>query len=46
LALIGGREKRIARLPLASGWTAHRDLPAPEGRTFMNQWRERKGGGK
>jgi L-lactate dehydrogenase complex protein LldF len=27
-------------LPLAGGWTKHRDLPAPESRTFMQQWRE------
>lgn len=25
-------------LPLASGWTRHRELPAPEGRTFQQQW--------
>ena len=29
----------IARLPLAGGWTAHRDLPKPAGRTFMEQYR-------
>ncbi|MBL8582481.1 MAG: iron-sulfur cluster-binding protein [Rhizobiaceae bacterium] len=28
-------------LPLAGGWTKHRDMPAPESRTFMQQWRER-----
>ena len=25
-------------LPFAGGWTAHRDLPAPAGGTFMDQW--------
>jgi L-lactate dehydrogenase complex protein LldF len=25
-------------LPLAGGWTRHRELPAPEGRTFQQQW--------
>ena len=29
-------------LPLAGGWTKHRDLPAPEGRTFMQQWAQRE----
>ena len=28
----------IARLPLAGAWTRHRDLPAPEGKTFMEQY--------
>ena len=30
---------RVRRLPLAGGWTAGRDLPAPEGGTFMDRWR-------
>jgi len=38
LAWLGGRRGRIASLPLARGWTAHRDLPAPQGRTFQQQW--------
>jgi L-lactate dehydrogenase complex protein LldF len=38
-----GRERgRFARLPLAAGWTRHRDMPAPEGRTFMEQYKARK----
>ncbi|WP_230772111.1 lactate utilization protein B [Sphingomonas sp. Leaf4] len=28
----------IAKLPLAGAWTAHRDMPAPEGGTFMAQY--------
>ncbi|MDP1654294.1 MAG: LutB/LldF family L-lactate oxidation iron-sulfur protein [Rhodocyclaceae bacterium] len=31
---LGGSEKLIHRLPLASGWTDGRDFPAPEGQTF------------
>ena len=34
-----GRRGRFRRLPLAGGWTGTRDLPAPQGRTFMSQWR-------
>jgi L-lactate dehydrogenase complex protein LldF len=38
-----GREKgRFFAMPFASGWTAFRDLPAPQGKTFMNQWKKRK----
>jgi L-lactate dehydrogenase complex protein LldF len=30
---------RFKSLPLASGWTAQRDLPAPQGQTFQSQWK-------
>ena len=33
---------RFTSVPLAGGWTAHRDFPAPEGKTFMEQWAKRK----
>ena len=42
LEMIGGRAGRIRSLPLATGWTRHRDLPAPEGRTFHDLWAERQ----
>ena len=42
LALAGGRRGRLRRLPLAGGWTAWRDLPAPAGSTFMAEWRRRE----
>ena len=42
LKLWGGSAGRMRSLPLASGWTAHRDMPAPEGRTFQQQWAARR----
>jgi len=33
---------RLRRLPLASAWTAARDLPAPQGETFMDQWQRQR----
>ena len=35
---------RFRRFPLAGGWTAHRDLPAPQGGTFVGQWKSARGG--
>ena len=43
LGLFGRREGRFRRLPLAGGWTKHRDMPAPEGATFMALYRKRRG---
>ncbi|HEX9905275.1 MAG TPA: lactate utilization protein B, partial [Propylenella sp.] len=43
LRMLGGRRGRLARLPLAGGWTKHRDMPVPQGRTFMDQYRMRAG---
>jgi L-lactate dehydrogenase complex protein LldF len=34
LGWIGGERGRFRSLPLASGWTQARDMPAPEGRSF------------
>jgi L-lactate dehydrogenase complex protein LldF len=36
----GRRKGRFASLPLAGGWTKHRDMPAPQGRTFQQLWAE------
>ena len=44
LGALGRRRGRFRRLPLAGGWTASRDLPAPEGRTFLALWRKRLAG--
>ena len=43
LGYLGRKAGRFAKLPLASGWTDHRDMPAPQGKTFQAQWRERGG---
>jgi L-lactate dehydrogenase complex protein LldF len=42
LSALGGRKGRLRSLPLAGGWTKHREMPAPEGKTFMQQWRQGK----
>jgi L-lactate dehydrogenase complex protein LldF len=39
LWLFAWRKRRYRSLPLAGGWTKHRDFPAPERRTFMQQAR-------
>jgi len=44
LKLFAGKKGRIKSLPLASGWTKHRDLPAPEGSSFMQQYAKLKKG--
>lgn len=46
LALFGGSNKRIGWLPMAGGWTKHRDLPAPQGGTFLAQYKRLKRRGK
>ena len=37
-AISAGARGRFRRLPLAGGWTGHRDLPAPQGQTFQEMW--------
>ncbi|MDO8535359.1 MAG: LutB/LldF family L-lactate oxidation iron-sulfur protein [Xanthobacteraceae bacterium] len=41
LSLLGSRRGRLKWLPLARGWTRHRDFPAPEGHTFQSRWKRR-----
>ncbi len=43
LASLGRRKGRLRRLPLLGAWTDTRDLPAPQGETFHNAWRRRRG---
>ncbi len=40
LRRMAGRKGRLGSLPLAGGWTRHRELPAPEGKTFQQLWRQ------
>ncbi|MEM7545030.1 MAG: lactate utilization protein B [Pseudomonadota bacterium] len=40
LKLWGGKKRKMRKLPLAGGWTDHRDFPAPEGDTFMAGWKK------
>jgi L-lactate dehydrogenase complex protein LldF len=42
LGLLGRRRGRFSRLPLAAGWTATRDFPAPAGPTFHELWKARQ----
>ncbi len=39
MARLGKRNGRFKKLPLAGGWTRHRDLPSPQGQTFQQRWR-------
>jgi len=42
LALLGRRQGSFYNLPLAGGWTATREMPAPQGPSFHAQWAARK----
>ena len=44
LAWLGRDKGKFASLPFAGGWTDYRDFPAPQGGTFQEQWKARKGG--
>ena len=46
LGLAGSFRGRFRWLPMARGWTGTRDLPAPEGRTFMSAWSKRRAEGR
>ena len=42
LKRMGGRDAMIHKLPIGSGWTDGRDMPAPAGRTFRELYNERR----
>ncbi len=42
LGLLGRRAGSFYNLPFAGGWTATRDLPAPQGRSFQEMWHAQK----
>jgi L-lactate dehydrogenase complex protein LldF len=43
LGMLGQRRGRFLSMPFATGWTRYRDLPAPQGKTFQQQWSARGG---
>ena len=44
LGAMGGKARAFRWLPGAGGWTKHRDLAAPQGRTFQQLWLEHQRG--
>jgi L-lactate dehydrogenase complex protein LldF len=44
LAKVAGKRGRLSALPFAGAWTKHRDLPAPQGKTFMALYERRRSG--
>ncbi len=44
MGAIAGSRGAFSWLPMAGGWTRHRDLPAPQGRTFQQLWKETQRG--
>ena len=39
---LADRRGRFHKLPFASGWTRSRDLPAPQGKTFLATWQHQQ----
>ena len=46
LGWAGRKRGRFAKLPLAGGWTAGRDMPAPEGETFFARYARQQRAGE
>lgn len=43
---LSSRHGRLTWLPFVGGWTAHRDFPASEGRSFQSQWQTKTRSGE
>lgn len=44
LATLSRGKGAFSWLPMAGGWTKHRNLPAPQSRTFQALWADHKAG--
>ncbi|HYD60755.1 MAG TPA: LutB/LldF family L-lactate oxidation iron-sulfur protein [Noviherbaspirillum sp.] len=42
LRMMAGKGKTISSLPFAGGWTDHREMPAPNGKTFRELYKQRR----
>ena len=42
LKAAAGNRGRLASLPFGEAWSGLRDLPAPEGQTFLEMWQAHK----
>ena len=42
MSLMAGNEGRLKSLPIGRGWTLWRDLPAPQGSSFQQQWQQQQ----
>jgi len=43
LSWLGKKSGRFSYMPFATGWTKSRDLPAPQGETFLSAWKKQQG---
>lgn len=43
LGALGRKQGSFYNLPMAKGWTDHREMPAPQGKTFQQLWQEKGG---
>ncbi len=46
LLKLWGKGDNIRFFPFKDGWTKHRDLPVPEGKSFQQLWKEKQKGAK
>lgn len=44
LKRLAGRRGYLRRVPLVGGWAGSRDLPAPQGGSFVAEWQRRRVG--